>query len=66
MSQSVHEDGQKIDIQANKVSLQNQGKIIVRAYGKGNGTDIKIEDSEEISIIDGIFANGSFHQGPSE
>ncbi len=61
VSQPMHEDGQVIDIQADKVFLQNESEIKANALGVGRGTDIIIEASQEVNIAnEGEIKNGSF------
>ncbi len=62
VSQPMHEDGQVIDIQADKVFLQNESEIEANTFGTGNGTEINITASDEVRINDGKIKNGSFYE----
>ncbi|MDM8548462.1 filamentous hemagglutinin N-terminal domain-containing protein [Desulfobacterales bacterium HSG2] len=63
LSQPGHEDGQVIDIQADHISLKGNSEINANTYGKGNGTDIQINASEEVIIVDGKIRNSSSYIG---
>ncbi len=61
LSEPLHEDGGVIDIQADKVILQNGSRISADTEGTGKGSDIRIIGSEEVSIISAQIKNGSFY-----
>ncbi len=61
LSEPLHEDGGVIDIQADKVLLQNGSRISADTEGTGKGSDIRITGSEEVSIISSQIKNGSFY-----
>lgn len=61
LSEPFHEDGGVIDIQADKVFLQNGSRISAHTEGTGKGSDIRITGSEEVSIISAQIKNGSFY-----
>lgn len=61
LSQSGREGGQVIDIQAEQIYLENNSKINANTYGKG--TDIRLDASEEVTLVDGKIRNSSFNAG---
>jgi filamentous hemagglutinin family protein len=64
LSEPTDADGQVIDIQSRNISLKDSSVISVKTYGKGNGTDIRLNASEALSIQDGgEIRNSSFYGG---
>lgn len=63
VSETFHTDGQIIDIHADRISLENESRIDTNTYGTGSGTNIVLDASEEINIINGKVKSGSFGSG---
>jgi len=64
LSEPVHGDGGKIDIESDMLILKNESEIRGNTYGTGKGTDINLHASEEISIAASRIKNGSFYESP--
>ncbi len=64
VSEAYNGDGKVIDIEADKIILQNKALIGVNTRGSGKGTDISIMASQDINIIGtSSIENGSFRSG---
>ncbi len=63
-SEAYNGDGKVIDIDADKITLQNKALIGVNARKNGDGTNIKLTASEEITITGlSLIENGSYRSG---